>query len=145
MVDTFMFASLLVNFLNHFGNHTRNHFGSNFGNLFCTSQRRVQEAFGGARSWSARCEYRWRRRRRCTGTHFFAGSPYHEVGVLSPFFTPLFENASTACWCAHFSDQFGETGYNGPPQQPFLQIAVTSWSILEAGYRNFLGVLKFLF
>lgn len=71
---------------------------------------------------------------------FFAASAYHQAGIPTPFFTPLFVIARTAGWCAHISEQLGGNGknkiirpassYNGPSKQPFVQIAARSRSKL---------------
>merc|ERR1711879_788404 len=64
---------------------------------------------------------------------FFAASAYHQVGVPTPFFTPLFVVARTAGWCAHIMEQLGGNGknkiirpssvYNGPAKTAFIPMA----------------------
>lgn len=64
---------------------------------------------------------------------FFAASAYHQVGVPTPLFTPLFVVSRTAGWCAHVLEQIGSTGnknviirptsvYNGPEKKDFVPI-----------------------
>merc|ERR1712048_523078 len=67
---------------------------------------------------------------------FFAASAYHQVGVPTPFFTPLFVVARTAGWCAHIIEQLGGNGsnkiirpssiYNGPAKTSFVPLASRS-------------------
>jgi len=58
---------------------------------------------------------------------FFAASAYHQVGVPTDFFTPLFVVARTAGWCAHIQEQLvgnkiirPSSAYNGPPKTEFV-------------------------
>jgi len=67
---------------------------------------------------------------------FFAASAYHQAGVPTPFFTPLFVMSRTAGWCAHVIEQLGGNGpnkiirpssiYNGPEKKPFVAMAARS-------------------
>merc|ERR1712151_1390572 len=67
---------------------------------------------------------------------FFAASAYHQVGVPTPFFTPLFVVSRTSGWCAHIIEQLGGNGnnkiirpssvYNGPAKKSFTPIAARS-------------------
>jgi 2-methylcitrate synthase len=67
---------------------------------------------------------------------FFAASAYHQVGVPTPLFTPLFVIARTSGWCAHILEQQGGNGnnkiirpsssYNGPKKQPFVPVTARS-------------------
>jgi len=64
---------------------------------------------------------------------FFAASAYHQAGVPTPFFTPLFVMSRTAGWCAHVIEQLGGNGpnkiirpssvYNGPEKKAFVAMA----------------------
>lgn len=72
------------------------------------------------------------RKRMYPNADFFAASAYHQVGVPTPFFTPLFVVSRTAGWCAHILEQIGGNGknviirptsiYNGPEMKDFLPI-----------------------
>merc|ERR1719305_1170093 len=61
---------------------------------------------------------------------FFAASAYHQAGVPTHFFTPLFVVARTAGWTAHLLEQqVGNkiirptSAYNGPAKRPYPKIA----------------------
>jgi len=61
---------------------------------------------------------------------FYAASAYHQAGVPTPLFTPLFVVSRTAGWCAHILEQIGGNGknviirpssaYNGPEKKAFV-------------------------
>merc|ERR1712137_752764 len=58
---------------------------------------------------------------------FFAASAYHQAGVPTPFFTPLFVVSRTAGWCAHIQEQWKNNKiirpssiYNGPEKKAFV-------------------------
>lgn len=58
---------------------------------------------------------------------FFAASAYHQAGVPTPFFTPLFVISRTAGWCAHIQEQWKNNKiirpssvYNGPEKKAFV-------------------------
>jgi len=67
---------------------------------------------------------------------FFAASAYHQAGVPTPFFTPLFVMSRTAGWCAHIMEQLGGNGankiirpssvYNGPDKKTFVAMPTRS-------------------
>jgi len=67
---------------------------------------------------------------------FFAASAYHQAGVPTPFFTPLFVMSRTAGWCAHIMEQLGGNGpnkiirpssiYNGPAKKAYIPMAARS-------------------
>merc|ERR1711879_372779 len=67
---------------------------------------------------------------------FFAASAYHQAGVPTPFFTPLFVMSRTAGWCAHVIEQLGGNGankiirpssiYNGPEKTAFVAMSARS-------------------
>jgi 2-methylcitrate synthase len=64
---------------------------------------------------------------------FFAASSYHQAGVPTNFFTPLFVVSRTAGLCAHIIEQLGGNGnnkiirpssiYNGPSKRAFVPMA----------------------
>merc|ERR1719408_1025971 len=64
---------------------------------------------------------------------FYAASAYHQAGVPTPFFTPLFVMSRTAGWCAHVMEQLGGNGankiirpssiYNGPEKKAFAPMS----------------------
>lgn len=64
---------------------------------------------------------------------FFAASAYHQAGVPTPMFTPLFVMSRTAGWCAHVIEQLGGNGankiirpssvYNGPEKKKFVPMS----------------------
>merc|ERR1712159_283720 len=61
---------------------------------------------------------------------FFAASAYHQAGVPTHFFTPLFVVARTAGWTAHLLEQQNgnkiirpTSAYNGPAKRPYVKIA----------------------
>lgn len=58
---------------------------------------------------------------------FYAASAYHQAGVPTHFFTPLFVVARTSGWVAHVLEQLDgnkiirpTSVYNGPDKKPFL-------------------------
>merc|ERR1719482_2017384 len=60
---------------------------------------------------------------------FYAASAYHQAGVPTPFFTPLFVVARTAGWCAHLVEQNQSNKiirpssvYTGPGKKPFVAL-----------------------
>lgn len=67
---------------------------------------------------------------------FFAASAYHQAGVPTPFFTPLFVMSRTSGWCAHVIEQLGGNGsnkiirpssvYNGPAKTAFVGMPARS-------------------
>merc|ERR1719242_1143791 len=67
---------------------------------------------------------------------FFAASAYHQAGVPTEFFTPLFVMSRTAGWCAHVLEQVGGNGpnkiirpssvYNGPGKKAFVAMPTRS-------------------
>jgi 2-methylcitrate synthase len=61
---------------------------------------------------------------------FYAASAYHQCGVPTDFFTPIFVIARTAGWAAHIIEQrrhnklFRPSAiYTGPDPKPFVPIA----------------------
>jgi len=68
---------------------------------------------------------------------FFAASAYHQCGVPTPMFTPLFVVARTAGWCAHVCEQLvgnkiirPTSVYNGPGKRPFVEMSNRTMSKL---------------
>jgi len=68
---------------------------------------------------------------------FFAASAYHQCGVPTPFFTPLFVVARTTGWCAHICEQLvgnkiirPSSAYTGPKKGPFIPMANRTMSKL---------------
>jgi len=60
---------------------------------------------------------------------FFAASAYHQAGIPTHLFTPLFVVARTAGWCAHIIEQLKgnkiirpTSVYTGPAKRPFVPI-----------------------
>jgi len=60
---------------------------------------------------------------------YYAASAYHQAGVPTPFFTPLFVVARTSGWCAHIKEQLKgnklirpTSVYNGPDPRPFVPL-----------------------
>merc|ERR1712187_875820 len=64
---------------------------------------------------------------------FFAASAYHQAGVPTPFFTPLFVMSRVSGWCAHVIEQLGNNKiirpssvYNGPDKKSYVPLAARS-------------------
>lgn len=60
---------------------------------------------------------------------FYAASAYHQAGVPTHLFTPLFVVARTTGWCAHIIEQLNgnkiirpTSVYTGPAKRPFVPI-----------------------
>ncbi len=60
---------------------------------------------------------------------FYAASAYHQCGVPTDFFTPIFVIARTAGWAAHIIEQRGKNKlfrpnaiYTGPEKREFVGI-----------------------
>lgn len=60
---------------------------------------------------------------------FYAASAYHQAGVPTHFFTPLFVVARTSGWVAHVIEQLDgnkiirpTSAYTGPAKKPFVPI-----------------------
>jgi len=60
---------------------------------------------------------------------FYAASAYHQCGVPTDFFTPIFVIARTAGWAAHIMEQRRDNKlfrpnaiYNGPDKKEFVHI-----------------------
>eukprot|EP00746_Dinoflagellata_sp_MGD_P010940 gnl/MRDRNA2_/MRDRNA2_122784_c0_seq1.p1 gnl/MRDRNA2_/MRDRNA2_122784_c0~~gnl/MRDRNA2_/MRDRNA2_122784_c0_seq1.p1 ORF type:complete len:341 (+),score=78.85 gnl/MRDRNA2_/MRDRNA2_122784_c0_seq1:152-1024(+) len=72
------------------------------------------------------------KKRMYANADFYAASAYHQAGVPTPLFTPLFVVSRTAGWCAHILEQIGGNGknviirpssaYNGPEKKAFISI-----------------------
>ena len=61
---------------------------------------------------------------------FYAASAYHQAGVPTHLFTPLFVVARTTGWCAHIIEQLHKNKiirptsvYTGPAKRPFVPIS----------------------
>jgi len=68
---------------------------------------------------------------------FFAASAYHQAGVPTYLFTPLFVVARTSGWCAHIQEQLNgnklirpTSVYNGPEPKSFIPLSQRNTSKL---------------
>jgi len=64
---------------------------------------------------------------------FFAASSYHQAGVPTFMFTPLFVISRTAGWAAHIIEQLGDNKlirptsvYRGPQKKQFVPLGSRS-------------------
>ena len=60
---------------------------------------------------------------------FYSASVYHQLGIPTKFFTPLFVISRTSGWAAHIIEQRSDnklirpqSNYIGPPPMKFLEI-----------------------
>ena len=72
----------------------------------------------------------WDEKRMFPNLDWFSAVAYHELGVPTPMFTPLFVMARTAGWAAHIIEQLDHNRlmrprarYNGPANRPVKPIA----------------------
>lgn len=70
-------------------------------------------------------EVLWREKKLFPNLDFFAASAYHQCGIRTDFFTPIFVIARTAGWSAHYIEQFSQSKlirpsaeYIGPSPRP---------------------------
>lgn len=66
---------------------------------------------------------------------FYSASAYHQCGIPTDFFTPIFIVARTSGWAAHIIEQRGSNKlirpsaiYQGPAKRPFIPLSARSTS-----------------
>merc|ERR1712216_334919 len=71
---------------------------------------------------------------------FYAASAYHQCGIPTGFFTPLFVMSRTAGWVAHVTEQRAankiirpESEYVGPEPREFVPLEQPCWVPRSAG------------